>query len=469
MADHVLSKRNKNKLVHENHIYVFSKKTKNGEHGIWVRELRSSCKGRVWTNGKDGEVVKTVTHHNHAAQAARPAAIRLVTTVKERAATTQESPHQIIANVIPQAHADVAAIMPKKDALKKTIRRARRDEEAPALPRNMQELVIPRGFSEIVIDGEVQQFLMYDSENQLMPGRILIFSTRSNLHLLAQSQEWFADGTFSTAPAIFEQLYTLHAIKNSAVVPLVYALLPNKTRATYVTFLQQLKRLQPGLQPTQLMTDFELAAMQAFELEFPGILKTGCFFHLSQSVWRKVQSEGPKARYENDHEFARWIRMIPALAFVPEHNVSDSFTELLETEGFPEEAVPIANYFEDTYIGRRLRRGRQIPLFPTQIWNVYQRTLNDQHRTNNHVEGWHRAFQETCGSQFPNIFRFIECLRKQQGIHNYEIIQSIAGNQGNPRNKKYVAISARIKRIVEDFEDRHLTDYLHGIAYNFEF
>lgn len=406
MAEHVLSKRNRRKLVHENHIYVFFKKTQNGEHGIWVCEHRSSCKGRVWTDGIDGEVVKIATHHNHATQAAKPAAIRLVATAKKRATTTQERPQQIIANVIAEAHADVAAILPKKDSLKKTIRRARRDEEAPALPRNIQELVIPRVFSEIVIDGQVQQFLMYDSEDQLMSGRMLIFSTRSNLHLLAQSQEWFADGTFRTAPAMFTQVYTIHATKYNAVVPLVYALLPNKTRATYVKFLQESKRLQPALQPTLLMTDFELAAIQAFELEFPGILKTGCFFHLSQSVWRKVQTEGLKARYENDHEFAPWIRMIPALAFIPVDNVSDAFAELVESEGFPEEAVPIANYFEDAYICRRLRRGRQIPNFPTQIWNVYQRTLNDQHRTNNDVEGWHRAFQETCGSQFPNIFRF---------------------------------------------------------------
>ncbi|XP_050516064.1 uncharacterized protein LOC126890938 [Diabrotica virgifera virgifera] len=236
MADYVLSKRNKRKLVHESHIYVFSKKTKNEDHEIWVCEHRSSCKGRVWTDG-DGQVVKIVTHHNHAAQAARPAAARLVATAKERCTTTQETPQQIIGNVISAAHADVAAILPKKESLKKIIRRARGDEGVPALPRNIQELVIPQAFSEIVIDGEGQQFLMYDSMDQLVSGRMLIFSTRNNLHLLAQSHEWFADGTFSTAPAMFQQVYTIHATKSNAVVPLVYALLPNKTRATQTTQL----------------------------------------------------------------------------------------------------------------------------------------------------------------------------------------------------------------------------------------
>lgn len=137
---------------------------------------------------------------------------------------------------------------------------------------------------------------MYDSDQDLLPGRILVFATRAGLHLLSQSPDWFADGTFSVVPRLFEQLYSLHAIHHGTVVPCVYALLPNKTRATYVKMLQELKNLQAGLQPQTLMTDFEQAAIQAFELEFPAIQPTGCFFHLSQSVWRRVQTEGLKVR-----------------------------------------------------------------------------------------------------------------------------------------------------------------------------
>ena len=109
-----------------------------------------------------------------------------------------------------------------------------------------------------------------------------------------RSQEWFSDGTFSTAPLLFEQLYTLHVVQYNTVVPVVYALLSNKTRDTYTKFIHALKILQPGLRPQQLMCDFEQAALQAFSNEFPGIQTTGCFFHLSQSVWRRVQTEGLK-------------------------------------------------------------------------------------------------------------------------------------------------------------------------------
>lgn len=299
--------------------------------------------------------------------------------------------------------------------------------------------------------------------------RILIFGTKDNLHLLAESKEWFGDGMFCSPAALIKQLYTIHVVHSGLVIPVVYALLTDKSRSIYQRLLQQLKIMQPGLQPNNLMLDFELAAIQAFENEFPNLEKTGCFFHLSQSVWRKVQNEGLKVQYQGDHEFARWVRMIPALAFVPPQNVESSFEELVENPDFPQEAIPIANYFEDTYIGRMTRRGRQAPLFPIQFWNVYERTVNDQQRTNNDVEGWHRSFKETCGTLSPNIYRLINCLKRQQELHSFEIIQIIAGYPIAARNKKYAAISARVKRIVQDFNNRSLIDYLRGIAYSFEF
>lgn len=40
------------------------------------------------------------------------------------------------------------------------------------------------------------------------------------------------------------------------------------------------------------MTDFEQTAINAFQAEFPDLETTGCFFHLAQSIWRKIQNEG---------------------------------------------------------------------------------------------------------------------------------------------------------------------------------
>ena len=52
-----------------------------------------------------------------------------------------------------------------------------------------------------------------------------------------------------------------------------------------------------------------------------------------------------------------------------------------------------SSYFEDTYIGRPGRRQRRDTRFSHDMWNVYQRTLQELPRTNNNIDGWHRGFQ----------------------------------------------------------------------------
>ncbi len=112
--------------------------------------------------------------------------------------------------------------------------------------------------------------------------RILIFSTQQNLHYLAESTSTYSDGTFSAAPGrLFNQLYTIHACIFDAVIPLVYALLPDKTMATYNRLFGALKNLQPQFTPTMWMTDFELAAINAIRQNFPSAVMSGCFFLLA--------------------------------------------------------------------------------------------------------------------------------------------------------------------------------------------
>ena len=73
--------------------------------------------------------------------------------------------------------------------------------------------------------------------------------------------------------------------------------------------------------------------------------------------------------------------MITALCFVPVDDL-DSHVDCL-AGNLPEELIPVLNYFEDNYIGRPNRRGagRRSPLFPTEMWNMYQRTLDGDDRT----------------------------------------------------------------------------------------
>lgn len=139
----VKSNRGKDKLVHKNHVYLFSKKSSDGENSIWVCEKRSVCKGRVWTKRDSPVVVKIVQEHLHPAEATRSEALLVLQSIKETAKTTQESPQQILATAVSGVHSNVSAALPRKDSIKRSIRMNRKITGIPLLPQHAQEMVIP--------------------------------------------------------------------------------------------------------------------------------------------------------------------------------------------------------------------------------------------------------------------------------------------------------------------------------------
>src|SRR5919106_3462858 len=98
-----------------------------------------------------------------------------------------------------------------------------------------------------------------------------------------------------------------------------------------------------------------MAAMQSFALAYPNATVSGCYFHLCQSVNRKVSEIGLKSEYDADNEIREFVRCMPALAHVPIDDVAEAFDLLIETAPRHEKMDELVSYFEHTYIrGRRL-------------------------------------------------------------------------------------------------------------------
>ena len=106
------------------------------------------------------------------------------------------------------------------------------------------------------------------------------------------------DGTFSTVPPMYNQLYTIHGLTENRTIPCVYVLLPNKQQQTYAYMFNQLLLLNPRLNPTSVMCDFEKAALNALTAVFPEATLKGCFFHLTQNIYRHIQSSGLQRQYQ---------------------------------------------------------------------------------------------------------------------------------------------------------------------------
>lgn len=76
-------------------------------------------------------------------------------------------------------------------------------------------------------------------------------------------------------------------------------------------------------------------------------------FSLCQSVWRHVQENELAVRYREDSDFALYIKILNALAYVLSESVISAFEQLLETKFYiTNETIllPLIEYLEDAWI-----------------------------------------------------------------------------------------------------------------------
>ena len=85
-----------------------------------------------------------------------------------------------------------------------------------------------------------------------------------------------------------------------------YSVYSNDDIGAYRQVFQCLKRRirqnhSEDFQPRyNAISDFEQALIAAMETEFPRTSLRGCYFHFSQSLWRKVQQLGLRRAYRVD-------------------------------------------------------------------------------------------------------------------------------------------------------------------------
>lgn len=83
---------------------------------------------------------------------------------------------------------------------------------------------------------------------------------------------------------------------------------------------------------------------------------------------------------------------------------------------------------------------RQNPLFPWEMWSIFDNTEFALARTQNKVEAWHRRWEILIGRPHVVIFTMIKQIQKEQNGVEMEIIA--------------------------DRENRSTIDFLRGIAHN---
>lgn len=145
-----------------------------------------------------------------------------------------------------------------------------------------------------------------------------------------------------------------------------YAFLPNKSEEAYAELFQALCDKCTELfgfdaNTQAMLMDFEKATMNAVTQVFGNIRLHGCFFHLCQSTWRKVQSLGLVQAYETDADVKLFCGMLDGLAFLPTDEVTNGMvhlqTRIPDVDGLEE----LVNYFDRTYVTGWFRHIQQPP------------------------------------------------------------------------------------------------------------
>ncbi|CAF1083575.1 unnamed protein product [Brachionus calyciflorus] len=187
----------------------------------------------------------------------------------------------------------------------------------------------------------------------------------------------------------------------------VLMLLIGKSTLLYQKALNHLKNkcidLKVVLNPLFIMSDYELAIMNACKSEFPDAEIKGCYFHMIQCLWKNIQLKGLVNEYKVENNNI-WFEELKTLAFVPPTYVPTAYNYLLtvvpQTLKNNSKFSKFLNYFYETWMHGD---------FEINLWNQFH---NNGPRTNNHLEGFHRKIDIDLIASHPNLYYFIDYIKK---------------------------------------------------------
>ena len=151
---------------------------------------------------------------------------------------------------------------------------------------------------------------------------------------------------------------------------------------------------------------------------------------------------------------------------------------------FDQDADALLDYFEKFWIGEKKTRGvyeslrsiihrnfisgtrRTTPRYAIEIWNVYDRVIRDLPRSNNSIEGWHRAFNNRVSIKHPSVTKLAQCILREQSKFELDIERIRVGQEPKPKKRIYATLDARLKRVVTTYNIESISDYLARVAAN---
>ena len=149
------------------------------------------------------------------------------------------------------------------------------------------------------------------------------------------------------------------------------------------------------MDPKTITTDFELAAISAFKMEFPNVASKGCLFHLGQSILKRLGKLGLKTANSDNEGFNTWVKQIFAMALVPIEKVDELWETILETKPNLPNVEAFIGYFVDNYFEGS---------FQIEFLNHFN---TSGPKINNHLERYNLRLKKFIDIAHPDIFEAI--------------------------------------------------------------
>ncbi|CAF1265808.1 unnamed protein product [Rotaria sordida] len=404
----------------------------------WRCEKLTGCPGRAIQRGDEPPVISSP--HNHDPNKEQNEIIKFKSDIKFRIREEQVPLKQLYRSELIKRYTinpnDVRNL-PQFHQIKTSLYRVK-NENYPPLPRSINEVSI-EGKWRMSMDNK--DFILVDHVNP----RFLTFGTQQSLHDLCALDHIFLDGTFKSCPDPFAQLYTVHiqsSILNSTV-PVLYSLLPNKTKNMYKLFFNELRTVTVKhdlvLNPRFITVDFEQGAISALKHIFPGATLKGCNFHYNQCLFKKIQELGLQKDYydsspDDPTSVKSLFKQTAALTFMPMSEINDLWCGIMDKFDHIPHAQEFFDYFTETWVDEGC-------LFPKTLWNYYN---FDGPRTTNGLEGWHHRLNSNIGTTNPNLYVVIEELKKDYAFNMATLKQLENNTNKPPRKKQFIFRNQRI-------------------------
>lgn len=385
--------------------------------------------------------------------------------LKRKAEDTNDVPSKIIRNCAAES-STIVQTRTSKLAQRNLIKRVqekkiRLNNDADSI----DDFGIPEAFKKTISGESFLQVSVLEGDS-----KILIFTTKQSILKLASARYWIMDGTFSSCPNEFRQLYTIHApigqSESEKTVPLVYMLLSRKSQEIYTNALELLTDYAEDqnvqLQPKYILTDFEKAVINAIKEIFPGCSVFGCFFHWTQNLIKKLAFLGLKTKYSTETQIFMAVKKLQALSFLPPNRIKSAYFDL--KPALPEILGTFLQYFEETYITGKNNNDR--PMYHPVLWSNYRTVMEGMPKTTNFIESWHHTWAILAGTHHLSVRKMVDEIRKEQQANDGKILQILAGKTKTVCPKEIQEIDTLIYEKVKRVKEWSNSDFIEGISIN---